>query len=183
MIQTQRALICFDLGDTIMIEETEEKDTDAVTQRADLIPGLASLLQSLYDEGVLLGLIADTKIGTYQNVLRQHGLYDLFSVFAISDELGVQKPHPLMFAHARAEARRLGYETDRAIMIGNNYHRDIVGGRSAGFHTCWFHWNDRYPIDCTTEAADGIVTSAEELKQWLYAWLENSHIVTEDATK
>ena len=55
----------------------------AVTQRAELVPGMAELLQSLRRQGKRLGLVADTRIGTYRNVLGQHGLYDLFDAFAI----------------------------------------------------------------------------------------------------
>lgn len=181
MTQDCKAFVCFDLGDTIMIEETEQKDADEVTQRADLIPGLESIIRALHADGVLLGLIADTKIGTYHNVLKQHGLFDLFSVFSISDELGVSKPHRLMFEHARREAKRLGFQGDRVVMIGNNHHRDIVGGREAGFDTCWFHWNDRYPFDATAESSDATVTSADELKQWLASWLNNVDVLEKDA--
>lgn len=181
MRENPKAFICFDLGDTIMIEETEEKDMDEVTTRANLIGGLPAILHGLYEERVLLGLIADTKIGTYHNVLHQHGLFALFSVFSISDELGVSKPHPLMFHHALAQAKRLGFRGDRALMVGNNYFRDIIGGRDAGFDTCWFHWNERYPFDPTREAADGIVTSVAQLEGWIRGWLDNSHQFVKEA--
>ena len=92
--------ILFDLGDVIMREETEQK-VDGVTQRAELVPGMADLLRDLKGEGKRLGLVADTREGTYLNVLRQHALYDLFDAFAISDLLGAEKPDRRMFAHAR----------------------------------------------------------------------------------
>src|SRR5207253_9379155 len=93
--------ILFDLGDVIMREETEQK-VDGVTQRAELVPGMADLLRDLKGEGKRLGLVADTREGTYLNVLRQHALYDLFDAFAISDLLGAEKPDRRMFAHALA---------------------------------------------------------------------------------
>lgn len=181
MKKSPTAFICFDLGDTIMIEETEEKDIHEVTMRANLIEGVSDILRTLHDEGVMLGLIADTKIGTYHNVLRQHELFELFSVFSISDELGVAKPHPLMFNHALTEARRLGFQGERALMIGNNYYRDIIGGRLAGFDTCWFHWNERYPFDPARDAADGTVTTASELGLWIWDWMNRSFDRVEEA--
>src|SRR5205823_15072153 len=93
--------VLFDLGDVIMREETEQK-VDGVTQRAELVPGMADLLRDLKGEGKRLGLVADTREGTYLNVLRQHALYDLFDAFAISDLLGAEKPDRRMFAHALA---------------------------------------------------------------------------------
>ncbi|MDP9374185.1 MAG: HAD hydrolase-like protein, partial [Chloroflexota bacterium] len=85
------AAILFDLGDVIMREETEDK-IDGVTQRADLVPGMAGLLRELRGAGKPLGLVADTRAGTYRNVLGRHGLLDLFDAFAISELLDVEKP-------------------------------------------------------------------------------------------
>jgi HAD superfamily hydrolase (TIGR01549 family) len=167
----RQRLVCLDLGDTLMIEESEEKDADGVTLAADLIPGMAELVRELHRRGVRLALVADTRIGTYRNVLRQHGLFDLFHAFAISEELGVHKPHPEMFAHA---LQGVGLEpaAGAVLMVGNNYARDIVGAKQAGFDTLWFHWNDRYPAPADTQAADGEVASVDELTAWVEAWLD-----------
>jgi len=174
------ALVCFDLGDTLMIEDSENKDADGVTQSADLIPGMAELVRSLRERGVRLALVADTRIGTYRNVLHQHGLFDLFDAFAISEELGVQKPHPAMFEHALHET---GTEvgSGAALMVGNNYARDIVGAKALGIDTLWFHWNERYPTpaDGDASAADGRVASADELRAWIEAWLARPDAVGE----
>ena len=59
MAEGQLAAILFDLGDVIMREETEEK-RDGVTQRAELVPGMAALLRDLRGAGKRLGLVADT---------------------------------------------------------------------------------------------------------------------------
>lgn len=73
--------VLFDLGDVIMAEETEEK-VDGVTMRAELHPGMDTLIRNLHRRGVPLGLVADTRDGTYRNVLGMHGILDLFRVFA-----------------------------------------------------------------------------------------------------
>ena len=109
--------------------------------------------------------MADTWRGTYQNVLRQHGLYDLFDVFAVSDELGVEKPDPKIFS---AALDTLGVEPgdyDKALMVGNNLRRDVRGANALGLVSIWFHWNDRYPTRPTnaTEKPAFVVHSAEEL--------------------
>lgn len=156
--------VFFDLGDTIMQETTEEKDDTLTTQRADLFPGMAQVLHELKACGYQLGLVADTRPGTYRNVLNQHGLLDLFDVFAISEELGVEKPHPLMFQHALAGVG-LSEVAGAALMVGNNLSRDVRGARALGIRSVWIRWNDRYP----TEPADAeeephyIVRSAAEL--------------------
>lgn len=138
------AAVLFDLGDVIMREETEEKVAD-VTQRADLVPGMADLLRQLRRQGQRLGLVADTRAGTYRNVLRQHDLYDLFEAFAISDLLGCVKPDRRIFAHALDALGILPPDWPRVVMIGNNLARDIRGANALGLISVWLAWNERYP--------------------------------------
>ena len=68
-----RALF-FDLGDTIMIEQSEIKDAEGTTQQADLIPGMAEALRQFQALGYALALVADSRPNTPVNVLRQHAL-------------------------------------------------------------------------------------------------------------
>lgn len=164
------AALLFDLGDVIMREETEEK-VDGVTRRAELVPGMAALLRDLKGPGRRLGLVADTREGTYLNVLRQHGLFDLFDIFAISDLLGCEKPDRRMFAHA-LEGLGLGPEDwPRVAMIGNNLSRDIRGANALGLISVWFAWNERYPLAPADpdERPTYQVGDAEELRMLLAA--------------
>ena len=138
------AAILFDLGDVIMREETEEKVAD-VTQRADLVPGMAELLRHLRRQGQRLGLVADTRVGTYRNVLRQHDLYDLFDAFAISDLLGCVKPDRRLFIHALDALGVPAADWPRVVMVGNNLARDVRGANALGLISIWLAWNDRHP--------------------------------------
>jgi putative hydrolase of the HAD superfamily len=143
--------VLFDLGDTLMVEESEEKDGERTTQRADLFPGAAELLWALRRAGYLIGLVADTRPGTYRNVLRQHGIWSAFDVFAISEEIGCEKPDPRIFRHARD---RLGIRPDeagRVAMVGNNLARDVRGANEAGMVSVWLRHNERYPTSWTEE--------------------------------
>ncbi len=170
MIDGQLAALLFDLGDVIMREETEEK-IDGVTQRAELVPGMAALLRDLKGRGKRLGLVADTREGTYRNVLRQHGLFAIFDHFAISDLLGYEKPDRRMFAHA-LEGLGLGPANwPRAVMVGNNLSRDIRGANGLGLLSVWFAWNERYPLEPADpdERPTYQVGDAEELRALLAA--------------
>ena len=162
--------ILFDLGDVIMREETEQK-VDGVTQRAELVPGMADLLRDLKGEGKRLGLVADTREGTYLNVLRQHGLYDLFDVFAISDLLGVEKPDRRMFAHALAGLGIAPEDWQDVAMVGNNLARDIRGANALGLVSVWLAWNERYPLEPANEDERPAyqVGDADELRALLAA--------------
>jgi HAD superfamily hydrolase (TIGR01549 family) len=135
--------ICFDFGDTLADEATEEKDSAGVTQRAELIPGAAELIHELKRRGYPLALVADGYPGTYRNVLTQHGLYGCFDVFAISEEVGVVKPDARMFAHA---LDLLGIPPEaygRTVMVGNHLERDIKGANALGMISVWLDWAPR----------------------------------------
>jgi HAD superfamily hydrolase (TIGR01549 family) len=137
--------VLFDLGDVIMREETEEK-VDGVTQRAELHPGMAGVLATLRAQGIPLGLVADTRDGTYRNVLGMHGLLELFDAFAISDHLGVEKPDRRIFEHA-LDALGIPEPDWRSVaMVGNNLARDIRGANALGLVSIWLVWNQRYPL-------------------------------------
>ena len=158
--------ICFDFGDTLADEATEEKDPAGVTQRADLIPGAAELLHTLKQRGYTLALVADGYPGTYRNVLSQHGLYECFDVFAISEEVGVVKPDARMFTHA---LDLLGISPDayaHTVMVGNHLERDIKGANALGMISVWLDWAPRrakVPADESEQPAFTIRTPLELL--------------------
>ena len=135
--------LLFDLGDTLMSEESEVKDAEGTTLRADLLPGAAEALRRFKEQGHTLALVADARPETPANVLRQHGLYDLFDYLAISEIIGVEKPDPLIF---RTALKALGIpESDygRVVMVGNNLERDVVGANRLSLISIFLHWNDR----------------------------------------
>jgi HAD superfamily hydrolase (TIGR01549 family) len=144
--QSQRPLaVCFDFGDTLADEATEIKDETQTTLRAELIPGAARLLRELKRLGFPLALVADGRPGTYRNVLKQHGVYDLFDVLAISEEVGAEKPDPRMFEHA---LQQLGIGPEgygRVIMVGNHLARDVKGANTLGLICVWLDWAPRRP--------------------------------------
>jgi putative hydrolase of the HAD superfamily len=137
--------VLFDLGDTLMLETSEEKDATETTQRADLFDGAADLLWSLKRQGYLVGLVADTRPGTARNVLRQHGIEDAFDVLAISETLGTEKPDPRMFRHALRALGLRDSEAGHVAMVGNRRERDVRGANSLGLISVLMRHNDRYP--------------------------------------
>jgi putative hydrolase of the HAD superfamily len=164
--------LLFDLGDTIMDEGTEVKDAEGTTTAAELIPGMADALRGFKAAGHRLAIVADSRPNTPPNVLRQHGLLDLFEHLAISEVVGaaagvasIDKPDPRIF---RAALDALGIpERDygRVVMVGNNLARDIVGANRLGLISIFFHWNERRRTQPLTaeETPRYTVSSAREL--------------------
>lgn len=157
--------LLFDLGDTLMIEESEVKDAEKTTLRADLIPGMAEVLHWLKDQGYSLALVADSRPNTPANVLRQHGLYHLFDYLAISEVVGVEKPDRRIFQAALEALGISESDYSRVAMVGNNLERDVVGANRLGLISILFHWNDRrrsQPLTAKEEPRYR-VSSAQEL--------------------
>lgn len=153
------------------MQEITEVKVDDVTQRADLFPGMADVIRKLHASGMPLALVADTRIGTYRNVLTQHGIYDDFDAFAISDEIGTVKPDRRMFVYALNALDVPKAEWSSCVMIGNNLARDIRGANALGLTSIWIVWNDRYPVQPADEAEQPRfqVHSADELLDLLTA--------------
>lgn len=159
--------ICWDLGDVVFDEATEVMTPDGVTASAELVPGVGELIRSLHARRVPMAVVSDTRIGACEAVLGAHGLTDCIAHAVISEEIGVEKPHPAMFL---AASDLLGIAPCRLAMVGNNYGRDVVGAHGVGMTTVWFHWNDRYPAP-TGAVADYVATDADELRDALERWI------------
>ena len=126
------AALLFDLGDTIMVEESEIKDAGGTTLQADLLPGAAEMLRRFEAQGHTLGLVADSRPDTLINVLRQHGLLELFDTLTISELVGASKPDPQIFQAALEELGIPESDYGLVVMVGNNLERDIVGANRLG---------------------------------------------------
>jgi putative hydrolase of the HAD superfamily len=143
---TNRILaVCLDCGDTLIDEATEVKDENEVAQRAELIPGAGDLVKALKQRGYPLALVADGPVGTFANCLGHYGLFDLFDCHAISENLGVEKPHPAMFRHALDNLGIAPEDYGKVVMMGNYLERDIYGANSLGMISVWIDWSPRRP--------------------------------------
>ncbi|HSR29883.1 MAG TPA: HAD family hydrolase [Anaerolineae bacterium] len=139
------AAICFDFGDTLVDEATEVKNERQVTLQGDLIPGVDQMLRDLHSRGYRLAIVSDGPVGNVDNVLRSHGLLDLFEAFAISETVGVDKPNPLMFLHALDQLGIGAENYGRTVMVGNNLSRDVKGANEMGMVSVFLDWSPRYP--------------------------------------
>jgi putative hydrolase of the HAD superfamily len=158
------AAILLDLGDTIMDEGTEVKDAGETTLSANLLPGIAEALHSLHAQGYRLAIVADARPNTPLNVLKQHGLLDLFECLSVSETVGAEKPDARLFLHALQALHVSEDDYPRVMMVGNNLERDIVGANRLGLRSVYFHANDRrrsIPMN-RLEAPRHTVTSAQE---------------------
>lgn len=101
-----------------------------------LFPGAIDLLHSLRERGVKLGIVTNGLSETHREKIALLQIGEYFDALFLSDEVGMVKPDPLLFAHA---CRTLGGAPAHAAMVGDRYDRDIRGAIEAGLYTIWLN--------------------------------------------
>jgi len=94
--------------------------------------GARAALERLRGQGVALALLSNTMRtpgSTLRKLLEQFGLLACFAHTTFSDEVGVRKPAPEIFA---LTLRALGVPPEAAVHVGDDPVLDVHGGRAAG---------------------------------------------------
>lgn len=100
-----------------------------------LFPGTQELLQQLKQEHYVLHIITNGFMEIQDIKLKTTDIQQYFDVILCSEEVGKQKPHPLVFETALARA---GAKKQESIMIGDNLHTDVLGAERAGISAILF---------------------------------------------
>ena len=142
-VTTRIAAVCFDSGDTLVDEATEVRDARGVVVRADLIGGAADTVRAVKALGYPVALVADGFAESFANVLGHAGIWPLFDAVAVSETLGVEKPHPRMFQYALEQLGIDRQDYGHVVMVGNNLGRDVAGANALGLVSVWLDWAPR----------------------------------------
>ncbi len=162
MTETKKLIILTDVGDTIINEETEiRREPWGVVYQAACIPGAKETMLSLYGQGYTIGLVADGLVQSFRNTMEGNGLAHVFSAWVVSEQLGVEKPHPLMFETAFRQLGLTEKDKPRVIMVGNNLKRDVAGANRFGIKSVHMSWSKHYPTvaSCPDEEPDYRISS------------------------
>jgi HAD superfamily hydrolase (TIGR01549 family) len=103
------------------------------------VPGAQALLRELRSR-VQIGVVSNNLLDEQQQKLAQCGLEGCVDALVVSEEAGVSKPEPAIFAIA---LDRLGCAADAAVMIGDSWAADVEGARRAGIRALWFNPSGR----------------------------------------
>lgn len=147
----------------------DEADMPAVVERGrqlwhyeanDLQPDVRPTLEALHGT-YRLGILANQEAWV-RDVLARDGLDGYFDVWAISAEVGAEKPAPEIFEYALREA---GAPPERCAMVGDRLDNDVVAARRHGMRGIWLlrgEAPDR-PTEEQLAQADAAVPSLDEL--------------------
>jgi HAD superfamily hydrolase (TIGR01549 family) len=95
----------------------------------DVVP----TLRTLRDAGYRLGVIANQP-SQVRVALERDGLVPFFDTMGVSDDLGLHKPDPALFARTLEIA---GTEPARSVMVGDRLDYDMRPAKVTGMRTVW----------------------------------------------
>lgn len=111
------------------------------TKYFTLFPGAVDLLRALRERGMKLGIVTNGLSETHREKIALLQISEYFDAIFLSDEVGMVKPDPLLFAHA---CRTLGAAPSQSAMVGDRYDRDVRGALDAGLYTIWLNVRDEH---------------------------------------
>ncbi len=154
--------VCFDLGDTLVTEESVIHNSLGRAITAEVIDHAFEVLETIKKGGYKTAMIANADSIDARNVIASCGLEDYFDSIIISEEIGIEKPAREIF---KAALKELKVKAENAIMVGNRIDVDIVGANKMGMRSVWFKWNNRYKetIGSKEERPDFVIKSLSEL--------------------
>jgi putative hydrolase of the HAD superfamily len=154
----------------------EEADLAAVETQASrywaypstaLYPDVKPCLETLAGR-YRLGIIANQPTSV-RGAMERDGLTGFFEVWGVSDDLGLQKPDPKLFAQVLYMA---GVSPARAVMVGDRLDYDVRPARSAGMRAIWVLRGEAPDAPTPEQLAepDAHVPTLVELPGTLEAW-------------
>lgn len=106
-----------------------------IMRKKKVIPGAIDLLEYLKPKYKLV-LLSNGFSEMQYTKIENNGMSDYFDAVILSDQVGVNKPHPDIFRFALNEVHTT---PDRAIMVGDNYDTDITGAYNSGVDQLWYN--------------------------------------------
>jgi FMN phosphatase YigB (HAD superfamily) len=129
-----------------------------------LLPDVRSCLEELRGR-YRLGVIANQQ-SWIRDAMRRDGIERFFEIWAVSEDVGFDKPDRRLFEHALREAHA---EAVNAVMCGDRLDYDIRPAKDAGMRTVWVLRGEA-PNDPTSEQLeepDAAVGSLADLPETL----------------
>lgn len=123
-------------GDPELAHRSAERYNAYRAKYFTLFPGAIDLLRTLRKRGMKLGIVTNGLSETHREKIALLQISEYFDAIFLSDEVGMVKPDPLLFAHA---CRTLGGAPAHSAMVGDRYDRDVAGALTAGLFTIWLN--------------------------------------------
>lgn len=142
-----------------LLEEKYKYYFDAFdnAQDLELMPGVRSLIEDLYRNGIKLILASSASKRKIEKVFTRFGLHPFFDDKISGEDFEFSKPHPAIFEEA---ASRSGFPKERCLVIEDSTN-GIKAAKAAGLYC--IAYNSGHTIMQDTSLADMVVTDFSQL--------------------
>lgn len=135
-------------------------------QQVTFFEHATAVLDTLHERGYCLGALSNGNAD-----IHKVGLGGLMDFQFSADQVGKEKPHPLMFEQM---LHYTGLRPEQVIHIGDNPAHDIEGANNAGVWSIWVNLNDSSEpvpatrtVTCLSQIPDAVAQIAAEAKSRL----------------
>lgn len=111
---------------------------DFLAEESSLLPGAREMLVAIRAKGLRTGILSNGFADVQHRKIAHAGLDGLIDVTVLSDDIGVNKPHPELFAHAQSRTPWPSSPCAQ-MMVGDNPSTDVAGALNAGWKAIWFN--------------------------------------------
>ena len=115
--------------------EMSEAFLEICPLKPNLMPNAMAVLESLAQH-FPLHIITNGFAQIQDQKLAHSGLRPFFDVIVTPDDGGFKKPHPSIFLEA---LQKVGCAPNEALLIGDSYPEDILGGSAVGMHVVYYN--------------------------------------------
>ncbi len=125
----------FGITDPEYAKRLNDDFLDRTTRKTRLIEGAIGLLDYLRSRYRMYILSNGFREVQYRKI-ENSGLSSYFNKIILSEDAGINKPHPDMFTYA---LKNTNSRRDQTVMIGDSWDADIVGARNSRIDQIWFN--------------------------------------------
>ena len=139
----------------------QQKFNESVANFVHPFPGLKSLLRTLRDDHIKLGIITNGTLSIQKSTIAGLGLSSFFSdnTIFVSEAYQIAKPNPTIFQIAQHTL-----QAEKCLFIGDSVEHDVVGAKKAGWDVVYFNTRKK-PFK--TEKVTKICNNIDELSSFL----------------
>ena len=116
------------------VEAAMEAHNREMPNAVSLDPRTNEMLIDLRSAGVPIRVVTNGPTEMQWAKVRNTGVADVVDAVVVSEEFGVNKPHPAIFEHALG---LIGASPSETLFVGDNQVADIGGASGAGMRTAW----------------------------------------------
>lgn len=131
----EKTLVLFGISINGIADAINEAYLKEISLQLKLIDGAKEILDYLHGK-YRLAIITNGFMESQREKIEQSGLIKYFEKIFLSEEIGSQKPDPLIFKHA---IRTMNASEDSSLMIGDSWTTDVLGAMRMGIDQIYFN--------------------------------------------